>query len=448
MAAEPITQPSNFDFLAKHDSLFLELATTAERSFSSDPNTTLIKLRQLGEALAQHIAALCGIESEEPLSQSDLLYRLNRELNLDAKVREMFHILRKEGNKATHQFRTSHREAISGLRVARELAIWFHRSLTKNASFNPGPFLPPPDPSQHLRELNEQIEKLKADLSTASVELGSSQELNTLVQQEKSEFQALALAMDKEARQLQEQAKQHDQALANLQASYEAKLAEANTKLKALTEKEQAREKQTIVQQTTTAGQQVTLDEEMTRILIDNQLTEAGWEADSQELTWKKGARPEKGKNKAIAEWPTYEKGQRGEKGPERASRLRAVSRPHPDRHCRSQKREHQCLWQDWPGRALQPGLYCRTASDQRLGALRAHHRLARCPGWPLHYSIRLFLQWSALCPPDQRAIRHLVSGCPSPVQYQTRPARVSYTRWFAQSAGARSGEGRRSPQK
>ncbi|WBA87482.1 hypothetical protein [Endozoicomonas sp. GU-1] len=242
---------------------------------------------------------------KEPLSQNDLLYRLNRELNLDLKVREMFHILRKEGNKATHQFHTSHREAISGLRVARELTVWFHRSLTKNANFNPGPFLPPPDPSKQLRELHEQIEKLKADLSTANIELESSQQYQELEQKEKAEYQALAFEMDQEARQLQEQIKQHDQALEDLRKSYEAKLAEADARVKALTEKERTSERQSIAYQTTTAGQQVTLDEEMTRILIDNMLTEAGWATDTQELTWKKGARPERNKYKAIAEWPT-----------------------------------------------------------------------------------------------------------------------------------------------
>lgn len=47
---------SNFGFLAEHDPLFVELANAAENVFSSDPNTTLIKLRQLGEALAKHLA--------------------------------------------------------------------------------------------------------------------------------------------------------------------------------------------------------------------------------------------------------------------------------------------------------------------------------------------------------------------------------------------------------
>lgn len=47
----------NFSFLAKHDPVFLQLASTSEQVFAADPNTTLIKLRQLGEAIAQDLAA-------------------------------------------------------------------------------------------------------------------------------------------------------------------------------------------------------------------------------------------------------------------------------------------------------------------------------------------------------------------------------------------------------
>ncbi|HRI06940.1 MAG TPA: type I restriction-modification system endonuclease, partial [Nannocystaceae bacterium] len=42
-----------------------------------------------------------------------------------------------------------------------------------------------------------------------------------------------------------------------------------------------------------------------TRRLVDAQLRQAGWEVDSVELTFRKGIRPQKGKNLAIAEWPT-----------------------------------------------------------------------------------------------------------------------------------------------
>lgn len=47
------------------------------------------------------------------------------------------------------------------------------------------------------------------------------------------------------------------------------------------------------------------MSEEESRFLIDAQLRKAGWEADSKMLRFSKGARPEPGVNKAIAEWPT-----------------------------------------------------------------------------------------------------------------------------------------------
>lgn len=40
----------SFSFLAEHDPVFLQLASTAEQVFAADPNTTLIKLRQLAKA--------------------------------------------------------------------------------------------------------------------------------------------------------------------------------------------------------------------------------------------------------------------------------------------------------------------------------------------------------------------------------------------------------------
>src|SRR5690606_13910941 len=51
-------------------------------------------------------------------------------------------------------------------------------------------------------------------------------------------------------------------------------------------------------------GSHFDLTEEETRILIDEQLRAAGWEADSETIRYSKGSRPERGKNKAIAEWP------------------------------------------------------------------------------------------------------------------------------------------------
>lgn len=306
-------QATNFGFLAEHDPLFAELALSAERAFASDPNTTLIKLRQLGEALAQHIAALAGISFDEQTSQADLLYKINRELKLEPVVRELFHTLRIEGNKATHQFKTQHKEAISGLVVARKLAIWFHQSFGKTGTkFKPGPFIPPVDPSEHLRKLQTEIAKLKNDLQQANMDLDSSQQLNELIAREKDEYEALAHAMDEESRALAEQAASHEKALGQQQQEYEAKIKSLQAQLAAQDEKAQASQRQTLNRNTQAATQHIVLDEALTRILIDQQLIEAGWQADSEELTFKNGTRTEKGKYIAIAEWPTQHQGAKG----------------------------------------------------------------------------------------------------------------------------------------
>lgn len=53
------------------------------------------------------------------------------------------------------------------------------------------------------------------------------------------------------------------------------------------------------------AASQRQKSEAETRYMIDTQLRKVGWEADTETLRYGKGIRPQKGKNLAIAEWPT-----------------------------------------------------------------------------------------------------------------------------------------------
>ena len=289
---------SNFDFLAEHSSLFVELAHAAERVFASDPNTTLIKLRQLGEAMAQELAVRSGVAFDDQTNQNDLLQRLKRELNLDAQVLSLFHTLRIEGNRATHQFQTRHKDAMDGLRVARALAIWFHQSFSKvGLDFKPGPFTPPEDPSLQLRELQEQIEQLKAKLSDTRQAQESNQELVSLLEQEREQYEVLAQQMEVEARTYESLAREHEDRLVSIRADFDLQLAALQEKLDQATS-QQNRKK------SAAASKHIHLNEALTRIIIDQQLIAAGWEADTTSLTYAKGARPEIGKNKAIAEWP------------------------------------------------------------------------------------------------------------------------------------------------
>lgn len=205
---------SNLSFLKEHEDVFFELAYGAERSFSSEPNTTLVKLRQLAEAFTQDIAARCCLTFDEQTTQADLLFLVSRELQLEPLVLKLFHGLCKAGNQAVHQFKTQHKEALAGLKVGRDLAVWFHRTFGSGGeSFTPGPFVTPKDPSEELSALQDQIAQQKNQLSQANCQLEQNTELTGLLQQEKAEYQQLAELMDTESKALDLQAKTHEDEL-------------------------------------------------------------------------------------------------------------------------------------------------------------------------------------------------------------------------------------------
>jgi type I restriction enzyme R subunit len=52
------------------------------------------------------------------------------------------------------------------------------------------------------------------------------------------------------------------------------------------------------------AADQINLDEAATRTIIDEQLRSVGWEADTLLLRYAAGARPIKGRNRAVAGFP------------------------------------------------------------------------------------------------------------------------------------------------
>ncbi|GHD74557.1 type I restriction-modification system endonuclease [Vogesella fluminis] len=291
-----VSMSSNFGFLVEHSALLAQLTTTAEQVFASDPNTTLIKLRQFGEAMARDLAVRYGIAFDDKTTQSDLLYKLNREL--EPEIRSLFHTLRIEGNRATHEFHTRHHEAMEGLKVARVLAIWYHQSFGRQgAKFKPGPFVAPADPSSQLRALQKQIEQLRGQLSDTQQARDSNQQLADLIAREKEQYAALAEQMDAEARTFEAMAAEHEARLAAAQTEFAAQIAALQQQI----DKDTAGQTR---KKTSAATKQLVLSEELTRIIIDQQLTAAGWEADTQTLTYAAGARPERNKNKAIAEWP------------------------------------------------------------------------------------------------------------------------------------------------
>jgi type I restriction enzyme R subunit len=87
----PRTLPAtNFAHLQAHDEQLVRLGMLAEKYFTDDPNTCILKLRQLGEALAQHVASRVGVLSSTEESQFDLIRRLRDEGILPREVAQLF----------------------------------------------------------------------------------------------------------------------------------------------------------------------------------------------------------------------------------------------------------------------------------------------------------------------------------------------------------------------
>lgn len=311
---------SNFEFLKEKDynPIFFKLTHNAERIFAIDPNASVVKFRQFGEALAQDLAARANIRVQKMDKQTDLLVKIRRYLDLEPEVMDLFHGLRKSGNVATHEFETKYSEAMAGLRAARSLAIWFHRTFGKQGDkFRPAPLVLPEDPAANLVSLQGEVARLKNELESKQQEVDSNEQMNDLLHKVEAEKSAIS-AQAEEAKALLEQqmtdaaedAKTYEELIdlqeaefAKTKKAYDKQLAEL--KAEAEKNKNDLKQLQALKKLTRKATAKMNLSEAETREHIDRQLRDAGWQVDTKVLKYSNGVRPEKGKNMAIAEWPT-----------------------------------------------------------------------------------------------------------------------------------------------
>jgi len=280
---------SNFAHLRPYDEQLFRLGSLAERYFPEDPNTALLKLRQLGELLAQQVASRFGLELRIEESQQLLLRRLEAEGCLDREMAELFHVLRRKGNLANHDLQGDHAMALKTLRIAWQLGVWFHRTFS-DPDFRSGAFQPPQPPEAADQALRAELAELRQALAAyqSSEGLASEQLAQTEAQlrqalQEQQEWEQLATAVEAD------------------KAALVARLAD----LQVIASRQGSGALASLRQASLRAAEQVELSEAATRELIDAQLRQAGWEADSQSLRYSQGARPQKHRNLAIAEWPT-----------------------------------------------------------------------------------------------------------------------------------------------
>lgn len=251
------TLSPNFWFLNGLDPLLFKCASEAERLVYFDPHAALVKMRLFGEFAAKRIAAATNLSLWGDEAAVQVLEKLKKANALSPQAEQIFQMLRKAGNKAAHDLTGDTERAVQLLRMCRLLAVWFYKAFSKDLTTNLGEFHIPVDPAAVEAE---QRARLEAELEILRRELETT----------KAEQQAFA------ERNAQEQAKA-------------AASPETTVQLMVLLQD--------------AAG--ISPDEAETRILIDEQLRQAGWEVDTSALTYKSGARPQKGRNLAIAEWPT-----------------------------------------------------------------------------------------------------------------------------------------------
>jgi type I restriction enzyme R subunit len=280
---------SNFAHLQSHDEQLLRLGMLAERYFADDPNTCLLKLRQLSEVLAQLVASNVGILDRPEDGQYELLSRLRDHGILPYEIHQLFGEVRRTGNSANHALAGDHRTALAMLKIVWQIGVWFHRTF-KDANFKSGPFIPPQPPANETQELRTELETLSSELAQyQAAHHEKAQQLDAM----EAELKA---------------AKDEQTFWENLATEAEAEKISLQQRLAAKQESAVAQPAKAVASMVTASAKAAThlhLDEAETRLLIDDQLRQAGWLADSQKLRYSKGTRPEKGKNMAIAEWPT-----------------------------------------------------------------------------------------------------------------------------------------------
>jgi type I restriction enzyme, R subunit len=280
---------TNFAHLEQHDRQLLHLGLLAERYFRDDPNTALLKLRQFAELLAQMVACRAGLGGAPEESQFERLRRLQGEGMLPPEVAQLFGEVRRTGNAASHALTGDHRTALASLKICWQLGLWFHRTF-RDPRFKSGPFVPPSLPQAADAALEDELAALARELAAYR---HTHAETTARLESLETELRA---AKDEQAF-WEQMAAESDQEKVRLARRLDELQAEAAAQPRDFYPK--------ILRAAAGAAESLALDEAETRRLIDAQLRDALWEADSQHLRYGKGARPQKGRNLAIAEWPT-----------------------------------------------------------------------------------------------------------------------------------------------
>ena len=241
---------SNFEFLRQYWPSLADMASLAENYLYTDPNTTLIKVGMFAEQVVTEMFAYENLRTPDTDdSQAARIRILKREGLLPSAIDDILYVIRKKRNDATHQYLDSQKDAETVLGMAYRLGCWF-MEVYGDWEYKAQPFvLPVQEPEV---DYSAMIAEKESSLAAQAAEIALLRD----------QVHTMTAAVASSTRQQRQQKSEQ-----------------------------------------TACGMDAT--EAETRMVIDAQLRAAGWEADTNVLRYSKGTRPVKGRNIAIAEWPT-----------------------------------------------------------------------------------------------------------------------------------------------
>lgn len=234
---------SSFNFLTELYPALFSQARLAESLYYIDASSSITKSRLFGEKLIKLIADL---ETENILGKTQIesIQLLNNKNILPDVVSDIFHIIRKSGNNATHVGESTKQDALSVLKNLFSLSRWFFETYENDYVEEKNYELPPEQSKIETEKLNEKLVELA----------GQIQDYQNKIELLNKSKQTINSRRNK-----------------SIESANRIDWSELETRLQ----------------------------------LIDNQLRQAGWECDTEKINYKsQKTLPQKGKNMAIAEWP------------------------------------------------------------------------------------------------------------------------------------------------
>lgn len=234
---------SKFSFLQiKYPELFT-ISELSEKLYHIDPSSSLAKSRLFSEKMTILIWQFedLGFFDGNQVERINQLFYKNC---IPDVIKDLLHTVRKSGNKASHDGTGTNSEALFILKKCYQLSKWFFETYENDYIETEEYQIPENDQKNTIDTLNAELEKISKEV-----------------------------------------------------INYQTKIASFNATPEIISKRKEKAIKN---------ANNITLDEADTRkIFIDKLLTEAGWECNSTVINYKKNKTlPEKGKNKAIAEWP------------------------------------------------------------------------------------------------------------------------------------------------